>query len=118
MDVGKRIKKIRDEKGIQQLELAHKVNISQTKMNKIESGYQKKIEPDILIEIANSLMVTTDYLLGRSDTPHLSEEEEFKAFANNPELDRFYRELPQSDEEDLEKLRAMWEIIKKKDKKK
>ncbi|MEQ6048480.1 helix-turn-helix transcriptional regulator [Lysinibacillus capsici] len=36
----------------------------------------------------------------------------FKAFANDPELNVFYKELPKSDEEAVRKLRNIWEIIK------
>ncbi|SFK48351.1 Helix-turn-helix [Halobacillus dabanensis] len=115
-DVSERLKKLRKENKMSQRDVAKFLGIS-------ESGYgyyeQGRNEPsiDMIKRLADRYDVTADYLLGRSDTPQLSEEEEFKSFANNPELERFYRELPQSDEEDLEKLRAMWEIIKKKDKK-
>lgn len=98
---------------MEQLELANKVGISQSKMNKIETGFQKRLETDILVSISEVLNVTTDYLVGKSDTPHLSEDEEFQAFANDPELERWYRKLPESDEEDVRKLREMWEIMRR-----
>ena len=47
----------------------------------------------------------------------MTAEDEFQAFANDPEMERWYRKLPESDEEDLRKLRMMWDIIKS-DKKK
>ncbi|QTD40641.1 helix-turn-helix domain-containing protein [Sporosarcina sp. Te-1] len=112
MDVGKRIREVRESRGMEQFELANRINISQSKMNKIETGFQKRLETDILVLISDVLGVTVDYLLGKSYSPHLSKEEEFQAFAHDPELKRWYRELPESDEEDLRKLRQMWEIIR------
>lgn len=79
MNIGKRIRILREKKGIQQLELANKIKISQSKMNKIETGYQKKIEPELISEIAKSLNVTTDYLLGNTETnklPQLTSKDE------------------------------------------
>lgn len=39
-------------------------------------------------------------------------EEAFQAAIKDPDLKRWYMELPDSEEEDLLKLRKMWEIIK------
>lgn len=69
MDVGKKIRELREKRGLEQLELADKINISQSKMNKIETGYQKRLEPEILKDIAKILGVTTDYLLDFTDEP-------------------------------------------------
>lgn len=55
---------------------------------------------------------TVDYLVGKSDQPHLTEEESFEEFINDPELKRWHRELPKTPEEDLRRLRKMWEIMK------
>lgn len=66
MNVGEKIKFIREKRGLEQLELARKINISQSKMNKIETGYQKRLEPEILRDIALVLGVTTDFLLDES----------------------------------------------------
>ncbi|MBP3040589.1 helix-turn-helix transcriptional regulator [Bacillaceae bacterium Marseille-Q3522] len=74
MDIGKRIKEIREKRGMQQLELANKIKISQSKMNKIETGYQKKLEPEILNNIAKALGVTVDSLL--NNTKESSTEEQ------------------------------------------
>jgi len=110
MDLGKRIKQLREKRGIQQLELANKINVSQSKMNKIETGYQKKIEPDILNDIAKSLGIKVDDLLNETDDP---EYVDFLAFiAHDPEMQRFFKEFPKSKEENRRKLYKMWEILK------
>jgi len=71
----------------------------------------------MLVLLAKTLNTTTDYLLGNAEDPTpLTETErdeaEFQAFANDPSLQKWYKELPKSREEELQKLRKMWEIIK------
>ncbi len=57
------LKKIRQEKGYSQEEIAKKINISQSNYSKYELG---KIEPNIelLIKLADIFNVSIDYLLG------------------------------------------------------
>ena len=65
-DTGKRIKAIREAKGMTQMKFAEKLNISRSYMNKIEKG-TKTASIDLLIEIAVYGGVTLDYLiLGQS----------------------------------------------------
>lgn len=95
---------------------ADKVGVARTTYTAYENG--TKTPPlDTVNLIADLFEVSTDYLLGRTDNPGISQvdkdEAEFQAFANDPELKRWYRELPKSKEEDLQMLRKMWEVIKK-----
>lgn len=65
-ETGKRIKAIREAKGMTQMKFAEKLNISRSYMNKIEKG-TKTPSIDLLIEIAVYGGVTLDYLaLGQS----------------------------------------------------
>lgn len=65
-ETGKRIKAIREVKGMTQMKFAEKLNISRSYMNKIEKG-TKTASIDLLIEIAVYGGVTLDYLiLGQS----------------------------------------------------
>lgn len=65
VETGKRIKEIRDAKGLTQIAFAEKINVSRSYMNKIENG-SKSPSIDLLIEIAVFGDVTLDYLiLGR-----------------------------------------------------
>src|SRR5690554_1468633 len=100
MDVGKRIRKLREKKSLEQIELAELVGISQSKMNKIETGYQKRIEPDILVKLANSLNVSTDYLMGNV------KEDEFDPIAEHNRLLKKYG-IEDSGFFDIEKWRQM-----------
>lgn len=109
MKMNKRLVSLRKEKGLSREELSNKLGVSYSTIAKYESGSR---EPDIemIDKIANLFGVTTDYLLGRSDQPHLKED--FEAFQNDPTLERWYKELPKSTEEDLQRLRKMWEAFK------
>lgn len=111
MNVGQRIVALREERNWSQRELAKRVNLNASVMNRIESG-ERPIKDHELDVIATVLDVTTDYLLGRSSNPNMTEEEDFESFIKDPSLKRWHRELPKSSEEDLRKLRKMWEIMK------
>ena len=63
MNAGRRIAQLREEKGLSQLEFAHKVNINNSVMNRIEKGI-RPIRDDELIAISKCLGVSIDYLLG------------------------------------------------------
>lgn len=66
VETGKRIKAIREAKGMTQMKFAEKLNISRSYMNKIEKG-AKTASIDLLIEIAVYGGVSLDYLvLGQS----------------------------------------------------
>ncbi|MCE4045739.1 hypothetical protein [Lysinibacillus fusiformis] len=58
------------------------------------------------------MIVKAGYLEPNStdETQTENDEAEFQAFANNPTLEKWYKELPKSKEENLEKLRKLWEF--------
>lgn len=68
MNAGRRIAQLREEKGLSQLEFAHKVNINNSVMNRIEKGI-RPIRDDELIAISKFFGVSIDYLLGNSPDP-------------------------------------------------
>ena len=109
MDIGKRIIHLRERKGWSQRELAKRVDLNPSVMNRIESG-DRPIKDHELKKLSDVLEVSSDFLLGKNNPKN--DDEEFNAFVNDPELQRWYKELPSSKEEDLRKLRKMWEIIK------
>jgi transcriptional regulator with XRE-family HTH domain len=65
--LGERIRRARERYGMSQTELARRTHISKNSMNMIESG--KTPDPSALKvkAIADTLRVSTDYLLGRKD---------------------------------------------------
>lgn len=62
VETGKRIKAIREAKGMTQIKFAENLNISRSYMNKIEKG-AKTASIDLLIEIAVCGGVSLDYLV-------------------------------------------------------
>lgn len=64
--LGERLKKLREEIKLSQLELAEYLNISQQALSKWENNLT---QPDIetLITLSNKFDVSIDYLLGKSD---------------------------------------------------
>lgn len=117
-----RIKKQRNKLRFTQKQLAEKVGVSPQVISNWERGYTDPSAEDIA-RLAEVLECTSDYLLGVTDNINKNnsirdldvekEEEEFQAFINDPELNTFYKELPESDEEAVRRLREIWEIIKK-----
>ncbi len=65
-----RLKEIRRSKGISQLKLAMDLNTNQNTISRYETGDR---EPGIgeLIKIADYFNVSVDYLLERTDNPHI-----------------------------------------------
>ncbi|MFC3041628.1 helix-turn-helix domain-containing protein [Virgibacillus xinjiangensis] len=116
-----RLKQRRKELKLTQEELAAKLHTTKATISNYESGYSNPPNKT-LKELAKHLDTSTDYLLGVStyspSTGDMSVKEEpaFYEAISDPELKRWYKELPKSDEEDLRKLRKMWEIIKNEEK--
>lgn len=64
LDIGERITELRENKNMTQKELADKIKLNKSVMNRIESG-ERPIRETELSSIADALEVSTDYLLGR-----------------------------------------------------
>lgn len=66
-----RLKEIRKSKGISQLKMAMDLNTNQNTISRYETGER---EPGIneLIKIADYFNVSVDYLLERTDNPHIN----------------------------------------------
>ncbi|MGE7840512.1 helix-turn-helix domain-containing protein [Lysinibacillus sp. NPDC093712] len=94
--------------------VAKEIGVARTTYTAYENG--TKMPPiDTLSSIAKLFDVSIDYLLGHTEKQKLAPQEEdadFQAFAYNPELQKFYKELPYSKEEAVQRLRDIWEILK------
>ncbi|WP_414734733.1 helix-turn-helix domain-containing protein [Carnobacterium divergens] len=89
LNIGVRITELRESKNMTQKELADKIRINKSVMNRIESG-ERPIRETELSLIADALEVSTDYLLGRV------------------EPQRKYYDLTDKDEKDIsERLQTM-----------
>ncbi len=67
--LGIRIKSLRIECNLSQIQLAKALGISNVQLSRYESG-DRKPDPETLLLIANFLDVSTDYLLGRVASDH------------------------------------------------
>ncbi|MGN4124853.1 helix-turn-helix domain-containing protein [Lysinibacillus sphaericus] len=114
--LGSRLTYLREKRGWTKTYVAEKLNIKTVSTYANWEYDLRQPDNDMLVKIAVLFEVSTDYLLGRTGTPALTPQEKdeaaFQAFANDPELNVFYKELPESDEEAVRKLRNIWEIIK------
>ena len=68
MNYGAKIKALIDDNDIKQKRLAAALNLTESTLSNYVTG-RTIIPPDVLVRIADYFSVTTDYLLGRSDSP-------------------------------------------------
>lgn len=73
-ELARRIIDLRERNNMTQVELAKKINLSKSKMSKIESG-DRRVTSDELAAFAEVFGVSTDYLLGRPEK-HKEDQEE------------------------------------------
>jgi len=66
MRFGDYLKKLREEKDISQKELAEKSGVSSAELSRIETGYRKKISPNVIKAISPYLDVSYENLLARA----------------------------------------------------
>lgn len=120
-EFGSYIKKVRESKNMTLNQVALYAEISAAQLSRIETGKRGTPKPPTIEKIAralkveyNELMEIAGYLESETSkqTQIDKDEAEFQAFANDPELEMWYKELPKSDEEELRKLRTIWEMIK------
>ncbi|QUW23419.1 helix-turn-helix domain-containing protein [Sporosarcina sp. Marseille-Q4063] len=113
MSLGVRLKKEREKRNWSQVDVAKKVGITNAVLSNYERDYRDP-DTEILKKLADLYNVSTDFLLGRTNnlSPYGNDEEGFQKAISDPDLKRWHSELPNSDEEDLRKLRKMWDIIK------
>jgi transcriptional regulator with XRE-family HTH domain len=115
MSFQERLKKLRLAKKLTQDDMAKFLGITRQAYGYYESATnQRETDHEATKKLANFFNVSIDYLLENTDDPSPigKEEEEFQNAISDPDLKRWHSELPNSDEEDLRKLRKMWDIIK------
>ena len=68
IDIGFRIKQLREQKNLSQEQLANLLEISQSKLSKIENGRLKKIEMKLVLKFCKSIDVSLDEFFENKDT--------------------------------------------------
>ncbi len=94
-----RLKQARDVRGLSQAQLATKAGLPAASVSHFESG-PRKPSFDNLKSLASALDVTTDYLLGRADTPEAS-----------ATFGKLHRDINQLTAQDLELTKGFVELL-------
>lgn len=69
-----RLKQLRTERQMSQQQLAQRLGVAQNTVSNWENG-RRKVEPDMLVRLAQMFGVTADYLLGTEPADALSPKE-------------------------------------------
>lgn len=93
------MRKIREDKGLSQSELAHKGGFQPSAISHFESG-RRSPSFDNLKRLADALSVTIDYLLGRETVPASAGPMAEKLFRN-------FEQMSAEDQDDLAKFAAL-----------
>ncbi|MBN4062800.1 helix-turn-helix transcriptional regulator [bacterium AH-315-E09] len=124
MELGKRIKHLRELKGLSREELSIELNLSYSAISKYETGVRFPRDEILLNKIADYFDVSIDYLLGRTDTKkHLIDENASKVSVTKEEnrtiSSTFFRLFKEAEEkgisiEDMKTAIDFIEMMKKK----
>ena len=68
IEIGFKIKKLREEKNLSQEQLANLLEISQSKLSKIENGRLKKIEMQLVLKFCKNIDIELDEFFENKDT--------------------------------------------------
>jgi len=104
--LGDKIVRLREEMGLNQLELAYKSGLKQATVSRIELNDVKQPGPDVLGKIATALNTTVDYLIGRTNFPIA-----ISNFApGDPTIEFFLKVYSKMDRADVPNLiRSIWQ---------
>lgn len=91
MDIGQRIIRLRESRGWSQREIAKRVNLNVSVMNRIESG-ERPIRDQEIADIARALNITSDHLLGIENDEKSKDEKDIAK-----RLEEFKKDLTSSD---------------------
>ncbi|MFG6146718.1 helix-turn-helix domain-containing protein [Halobacillus sp. B23F22_1] len=108
--LGERLKEARQAKGWSQTYVCDQLRISNSRLSGYERNYR---EPDtkMLTTLASLYHVSTDWLMGATELPAPQQSNHSHPRLQDPELQKWYEALPQSNEENLSKLKKIWDII-------
>ena len=67
MFLGRRVKRLREQLGMNQKQLAERSGIAQATISRIEAGQVKELKSEALKRLAKALDVTVDFLVGKTD---------------------------------------------------
>ena len=74
---GERLRKLREEKGLSQKDLAKMFNVKDPTINRYEKGHRQP-DTETLIKLSDFFECSTDYILGKSDMRNYEKEKKEK----------------------------------------
>lgn len=101
-----RLKEAREKKGLKQIEAAKKLGISNGTLSGYERNYRDP-DTDILNKMANLYDVTVDWLMGRSNDPRLTADQQVEIDKKFKKLYEMFSELPDGPEKENLKQRVL-----------
>lgn len=108
MKYGERLKQLRNNKGLSQKELTDRLNLNRSTYARYETS---STQPDFqtLIKLAKFYNVSIDFLLGNSDDPNETKDDDLEDFIKNVRV--WYKDEPDA-EEKLKMMKKMFEVFK------
>ncbi|AUJ23624.1 hypothetical protein CAI16_15050 [Virgibacillus dokdonensis] len=104
---GNRLKFLRKQRDLKQEDVAKSLGISRARYSHYENNH---VEPDIemLKNLSQFYNVSIDYLVGNS----IKNKNKDEVLNIDPELELWYKELPSNGEEDMRRLKKIWDVFK------
>lgn len=102
---GERLRKVREDKGLSQSDLAHKTGFQPSAISHFESG-RRSPSFENLKRLADALSVTIDFLLGR----------ESEAKSAGPIAEQLFRDFEQMSADDQESIAKFAKLLAEKNK--
>jgi len=112
-----RLKKIREDRGYTQPELAKLIGTTDRNISNYETGYSFP-SIKVLYEISRTLKVSVDYLLGITNNPEINEPSELISSSEKKLLDtlshneNFYQLLLKDPEKMTDRIYRTWNLIR------
>ncbi|BCN32074.1 helix-turn-helix domain-containing protein [Anaeromicropila herbilytica] len=112
-EIGLRIKSRREEKNLTLQEVADKVGVAKSTIQRYEAGTIENIKLPVINAIAQVLGVNPSWVIGKSDSPDV--EKDTRDFELKDTYFSFAKEMQEKNvsEEDMQKLWQFYEMIKK-----
>lgn len=111
--IGLRIKSTREERGMTLQEIANKIGVAKSTIQRYEAGTIENIKLPVISSIANALGVNPSWLIGKVDSPDAVQD--INSFALEDAYFSFAKEMQEKkvSKEDMKKLWQFYEMIKK-----
>lgn len=117
MSFSEKLKLLRKEKGLSQIELAKKLNISRQSISNYENGLRFPNDEKLIVKISDFFNVSIDYLFGKTNIRNFNSyivKEKDETYCNkNKVIEELFHEIDQLPTSTIEKIKKTIELFKK-----